>query len=271
MTIRLSIYIASMITLLSLSGCGLPALLMGGMATQDIYAPEPYLEEGDFAEEDPRISQPKEEAPSATEPTASDPPVVVIAGTPSNTLYANVSNKIKIYTPSGNTSHLQITTQGGRLTPIDEKNGLYNFVESHAGVSVDILVRDTISGLTAGGTYSVVSIPAPEALLWQYRKPLNKKATVPFDAKRFKEQSAIVLDFGPLALPLRCSAGEFTIVHIPKEGKRTTYENVNPTGSFDKEAQALINKAQKGDIYIFKDIKATCTNERVKDVVYFID
>jgi len=60
-----------------------------------------------------------------------------------------------------------------------------------------------------------------------------------------------------------CPCKSFSLEQINKEGVRT--EAQSPKGDFNADIVALLQRAEAGDIYIFKQIKTTCTpKERIR-------
>jgi hypothetical protein len=60
-----------------------------------------------------------------------------------------------------------------------------------------------------------------------------------------------------------CPCKSFGLEQITKEGVRT--EAQSPKGDFNPDIVALLQRAESGDIYIFKQIKTACTpKERIR-------
>lgn len=196
------------------------------------------------------------------------PPVYIDGGTHKKVFYVGMPNTIKIYVEGGNTEHLEVFASGGKLTTIDATKGLYSYTERLQGLAVEVVARDTSKGIFVAETFQVLPIPAPEAYVWTYKKIFKGNYTT-FTAESFKQQNAVVLQHKE-QVPARCNATSYTLTYINAAGKRMVHENKNENGLFDETILAIISNTQKGDVFIFENIKTACSPLPIKDIFYVI-
>jgi hypothetical protein len=48
------------------------------------------------------------------------------------------------------------------------------------------------------------------------------------------------------------------------------HENKNKNGLFDETGLAMVSTTQKGDVFIFENIKTACSPLPIKNIVYII-
>lgn len=196
-------------------------------------------------------------------------PLAIIGGDQNNILYSGLPNQIKIYIEGSSTRHLEVTANGNSLEALDVDNGIYTFFDKHGGIAVEIVAKDVETGEFVAKVFDLVNVPAPDAYVWKYRSIFRNQ--MKFNAEQFKLQNAVILQHDNIKVPALCGAISYTIVRIDGNGKRYAHENVNKRGEFDTETRKLVDAAKKDDIYIFKAIKANCTAEKIKDIVYVIE
>ena len=198
-----------------------------------------------------------------------NPPVFILGGIQNDKMYSNFYNPLQIIVEGQSAEHLIVSARGGRLDTIDKKKGLFQFYDNHSGSLIEIVVEDTVSGVLLGKSFDVVPLPAPSAHVWKSMTPFRNKFS--FNAKEFKLQNALVLIHENVSIPLLCGASAYLILRIDSKGRRFAHLNVDKAGVFDSESKKIINAAEKGDIFIFKDIKSDCSPSQVKSIVYFIE
>jgi hypothetical protein len=211
-----------------------------------------------------------ETTPTETTPTEikTHPPVYIEGGSRKKIFYVGMPSTIKIYAEGGSTAHLDVSVSGGRLTPIDVTKGLYSYTERVSGLAIEVVARDTANGTLVTEVFDIVQIPAPAAYVWTYRKIL-KGGYAEFTAEEFQVQNAVVLQHDE-RIPARCNAISYTIIHINAAGKRMVHENKNKNGLFDETGLAMVSTTQKGDVFIFENIKTACSPLPIKNIVYII-
>ena len=130
----------------------------------------------------PKVAKKMEATPSAgTTVAVKDttpvlhPPVSIDGGIQMKYLYAGMPNDIKVNVEGGSSAHLIVATTNGTLTPADESKGRYSFSYKFPGMIVEIYAKDTVNKVTVAQTYEVIPLPAPDAYVWTYRKPLATK------------------------------------------------------------------------------------------------
>jgi hypothetical protein len=205
-----------------------------------------------------------------TKPTevSTHPPVYIDGGFRKKIFYAGMQNTIKIYAEGGNTAHLEVSVSGGKLKPADVTKGLYSYTDRAYGLAVEVVAKDTASGTIITEIFDVVQIPAPDAYVWTYKKIL-KGSYAEFTADDFKKQNAVILQHEE-RIPARCNAETYTVTHINAAGKRIVHKNENKSGLFDETTLAMISLTEKGDVFIFENIKTTCSPFPIKNIVYVI-
>jgi len=193
-------------------------------------------------------------------------PILIYNGKVDRTMYVGLSNPVHIVAEGSDASHLKVYTNGGRLDTIDKAKGIYNLKENQHGFGVEVIAKNMKTGKVASQFFDVVKVPAPTAMISKYRANY-KKTPLDFTAETLKAQDAVVL-FHDDGLPVRCAAISYTITRVGTDGKKEVVKNDNRTGMFVDAAQQLIQKAQKGDLYIVTDIKTACSDGKVKNIVY---
>lgn len=199
----------------------------------------------------------------------SHPPVSIDGGIQMNYLYAGMPNEIKVNVQGGSSAHLVVEATNGTLSPADVSKGLYTFFYKYPGMVVEIYAKDTVNNITVAEAYEVVPLPAPEAYVWTYRKPMPNKKVQEMDAITFRAQNAVVLDHS-YSVPARCAPTSFKITHITSGGTKNSHVNEDSIGKFDETALAMVQAAKSGDIYIIEDIKTRCSPAPIKNIVYVL-
>lgn len=209
-------------------------------------------------------------ATTETEPieVSTHPPVYINGGSKKEVFYVGLPNTVKVYVEGESTAHLDVSVSGGRLTPSDVTKGVYSYTERVHGVAIEVIAKDTASGIMVTKVFDVVQVPAPDAYVWTYRKIL-KGNYAEFTAEEFQAQNAVILQHSK-RIPVRCNAISYTIIHINAAGKRMVHENKSKDGLFDETGLAMVSTTQKGDIFIFENIKTTCSPLPIKNIVYII-
>lgn len=182
--------------------------------------------------------------------------------------YVGMPNTIKVYAEGGSTAHLEVSVSGGKLTPSDVTKGLYSYTERITGLAVEVVAKDTARGIMVTEVFEVVEIPAPDAYVWTYKKMLKGNYRE-FTAESFKEQNGVILQHEE-RIPARCNATSYTVIHINVAGKRISHENEGKDGLFDETTLAMVSNAQKGDVFIFENIKTACSPFPIKNIVYIM-
>jgi hypothetical protein len=209
---------------------------------------------------------------TTTEPKPTEvkthPPVYINGGSKKKVFYAGLPNTIKVYAEGGSTAHLDVSVSGGKLTPADVTKGLYSYMERAHGLAIEVAAIDTARGIVVTEVFDVVQVPAPDAYVWTYKKIL-KGNYAEFTAEEFQAQNAVILQHSE-RVPARCNAISYTIIHINAAGKRMVHENKSKDGLFDETGLAMVSTTQKGDVFIFENIKTTCSPLPIKNIVYII-
>lgn len=223
-----------------------------------------------FSEEPPELRLSNEEK-TAMIGDKRKQPIFIGKPVPDNVMYAGFTNEIKVYMEGGSTDHLHVYSASGPLKEVDKNKGIYSFYERTPGFLTEIIAEDTILGTLVSAQFKVIDIPIPTAYVWKYRTPLNLEKAADFTAKDFMEQNGITLYHNSYwNVPSRCEPTSYTILRISKKGERTTYDNKDKRGLFDEAAIKIINQAEAGDVYIFKDIQTNCTKLPANDIVYLM-
>lgn len=197
-----------------------------------------------------------------------NPAVFIDGGVHRKIFYVGLPNAIRVYVEGGNAEHLEVSVSGGDLRVIDAKKGKYSYKEKVKGIAVEVIAKDTTSGILLSEIFEVVDVPAPEAYVWTYRKMLKGQSSE-FTVENFKAQNAIILQHTE-PIPIRCNPSSYTVTHIDKNGKRASHENKTPDGLFDETTLAIISTVEKGDVFIVENIKTNCTPLPIKNLVYIL-
>ncbi len=211
------------------------------------------------------ISTKKEILTTEKKAPKADPPFYISKSQKNNFIYVGIPNLIKVHTLSGNTKHLVFSLSNGKLEPVDVTKGLYNYMTNRIGLVSEIVVKDTVSGKIASVIYDVLEPPVPTVALGVYPRLGKNKIT----SETIKLQNGLVAE-QQANLSMRCGIISYKMIKINKNGKRKEVLNENAKGRFNDEIFALINNAQKGDIYIFTAIKSNCTSREIPDIVYLL-
>lgn len=197
------------------------------------------------------------------------PPVSIDGGVRMKYLYAGMPNDIKVNVQGGSSAHLLVGSTNGTISPADVSKGTYSFFYKYPGMVVEIFAKDTINNITVAQSYEVVAMPAPNAFVWTYRKPLPRRNNMEMDAITFRAQNAVILSHN-YRVPVRCATTSFKMTHINSKGQRTSHLNEDTVGKFDEKTMAMVQAAQSGDIYVIENIKSPCSPETIKNIVYSI-
>ncbi|MGH1335574.1 MAG: hypothetical protein ACRBFS_05550 [Aureispira sp.] len=224
----------------------------------------------------PKIAEKIEATPNAdtaavVEATAPilHPPVSIDGGIQMKYLYAGMPNEIKVNVEGGSSEHLIVAATNGTLTPTDESKGKYSFSYKFSGMVVEIYAKDTVNKVTVAQAYEVIPLPAPDAYVWTYRKPIPNRMPLELDAITFRAQNAVVLTHS-YRVPARCAPTAFKITRITSKGERTSHLNEDSTGKFDEKALEMVKAGKVGDVYVIEDIKTRCTSEAIKNIAYIL-
>lgn len=199
----------------------------------------------------------------------SHPPVSIDGGIHLKKIYANMPHDITINVEGGSSAHLVIGTTNGKLTAVDASKGKYSFFCKYPGIVVEIYATDTINAITVAESYEIVPMPAPNAFIWTYRKPISYNSAMEMDAATFRAQNAVIL-YHSYKVPVYCEANSFKITRIAINGEKNSHLNKDPSGKFEPQAMAIVQAAEVGDIYVVENIESLCTPEIIRSIIYTI-
>ncbi len=201
--------------------------------------------------------------------TTSEAPLLIEkVGGGSKILYTKLDNRIKIYTATGSTKHLKVKAVGAQIQVIDDSKGIYKINSRKTGISIDVSATDTLTGKKIGKVFRLAELPPPTAKLGVYRGGVNRN--IKHTALSFRSQNAILLAY-VTPLPIRCEANSFDVMQIKENGERKTMTNENFTGVFTDKVQEFTASAKAGEVWIFKSIKTSCTEEPIQDLVFILE
>jgi hypothetical protein len=158
---------------------------------------------------------------------------------------------------------IELKSSAGTIERTETDSTLFRLYVKEPGLSVEITAKDTVSG--AGGLFygESVEYPLPEACL-------NLKEQGEMDVDNFKKQGQLMLRFKNEKNPKLCKCLGFVITRISSDAKKESVKNDGD--AFTANTKNLITKAQKGDYFIFDDIKVQCNAnsepKKLRSLVY---
>ena len=167
-----------------------------------------------------------------------------------NVLYVGVDNPLSISVAGVPSGQIQVTGEGIALTKVG--GGKYITKPRRVGNA-----KITISGGGLQPTtykYRVKRIPDPVV-------KIGNKNGGAINAAEFRAQRGIIPRLEGFDFDARCKIRSFEIARVPKNGDTQVYKN--NSGTYETRAKRMVEKASRGDLYYFSDIKCKCPGDEV--------
>ena len=181
----------------------------------------------------------------------SDPPNCAISLDKMNVFYTGVDNPITIV--ARGVLLEQLTVQGEGVTVKKEQGDRYTVRATTPG---DASI--TVSGGDLAPKKFIYRIKRfPDPLLCLGGNPRNRGGSM--GSGEFRAQGGISAQITGMDICGDCSVVSYQITFASKRQDPVTV--INAGGRFGPKAQALINRAQPGDQYIFDEVKVKCPGD----------
>lgn len=179
-------------------------------------------------------------------------------------IYAGEYNSLRIFIPEGmDPFNIELKSSAGTIERTETDSTLFRLYVKEAGLSVEITAKDTVSGASGLFYGESVELPLPEACL-------NLKEQGEIDLENFKKQGQMMLNYKHEKNPKLCKCLGFIVTRISSDAKKESVKNDGE--AFTTNTKNLIAKAQKGDYFIFDEIKVQCNANseprKVRSLVY---
>ena len=185
-----------------------------------------------------------------------------VIGLENNYLYAGINNRLTIIATQEEPISLEQVSATveyysrydpeiySPTQPIDliEENGRFMIRPTGPGeVRISIMFRDT----TETHIFRVKFVDASVMLAGVYPKKAEK-----FSANYVKAVLGIMAPVICCGFDAKCDVLEFELIRAPNSGSNEKV--INHGARFETEAQRILSKAESGDLFIFRNIKARC-------------
>ena len=173
-----------------------------------------------------------------------------------NVLYLGVDNLVQVIATGVPADSLHVVISEGSI----ERQGGSNYiarVTSPGRVSIVISDKDKLYKVPIDFRVKRIPDPAP-ALGLRYTRSDTLAAEV------FKAQPGITMVLENFDFDVRCITMGYSVTQITtneSDGKQLIRTARNLGGKFNPEAQALVNSARPGDVFIFGDITGKCPGD----------
>jgi hypothetical protein len=173
-------------------------------------------------------------------------------------LYAGVATPVRLNV----SERALVTVSTGTIRRDSVEKDLFYIESEFSGVTAQVSAKEfTKTGESEQiWSFSILPLPLPILRLPIQNNNGNLSVSDVHKLRSFELLSSVaakdVIDF-------LCPCQSFVLDKISKEGARS--EAQSPKGDFNSDIVALLQRADAGDIYIFKQIKTACTpKERVR-------
>lgn len=184
----------------------------------------------------------------------------------SGSIIAGEYNSIRIFVPEGvSPENVILESSAGTIERTESDSTLFRIFVTEPGLAVEIIARDTLKGYSGIFYGESIELPAPTPCL-------NMNDNGEFDVERFKKQGQLMLKNEQQNLPQLCKCLGFIIIRISSDSIKEAVKNDGD--AFTNNTKNLISKAQKGDIFIFDEIKIQCAAnsepKKLRSLVYIL-
>jgi hypothetical protein len=182
---------------------------------------------------------------------------VSISADKMNVFYVGIDNPVTIAVAGINSNDIEVSVSGLEGASISGENARYIVRASQqTGYNqfCSVTVKDKKSGKICGSyPFRVKIIPEPQARL------TNNKSDANISAGEMKAQNGIMAVLENFDFEAKCQISSYEIMYIAKGQEPLT--NVNSGGAFSLQSKKLIESAQSGDVYIFKEVNGNCPGD----------
>lgn len=162
-----------------------------------------------------------------------------------NVFYVGVDNPVSVSAAGFSSKDLKVSINGSGGTITRTGSAFFNVrVETP---TEDCRVNVTGGGLSDSRIFRVKRIPDPSPVLSELTLPEQ------MDADKFKSQGGVILMLKDFDFDARCDMLSFEVLRIAPDGARESVTNEG--GRFREAARALVDKAEPGDIFLFRNIR----------------
>jgi hypothetical protein len=194
---------------------------------------------------------------------------VSISADKMNILYVGVDNPVTISVIGINSNDIEVSVIGLVGASISGEDARYIVrARQQTGYNqfCSIVVKDKKSGQIYGSfPLRVKRIPDPQARL-------SGRTDGSISAGDMKVQNGIMAVLENFDFEAKCQISSYELMYITKD--QETLTTVNNGAAFSPQTKKLIEAAQPGDVYIFKDVTGRCpgdvTGRRLNPLVFTI-
>ena len=173
---------------------------------------------------------------------------VAISATKMNVFYLGVDNPIEISAAGVNSNQIKVSIDNGSVSR--NGDGTYT-VKVSGGAEANIAV--SAPGMNSSKKFRVKRIPNPVP-----RFTPSQGGGVMGDGQ-FKAYQALIAVLDQFDFDARCEITDFLVI---RQARREDAEiSPNSGARYNGKSSGLVAKAQAGDTYLFKDIKAKCPGD----------
>lgn len=173
---------------------------------------------------------------------------VAISATKMNVFYMGVDNPIEVSAAGVNSNEIRVNIDNGSISR--NSDGTYT-VKVSGGAEANVSV--SAPGMNASKKFRVKRIPNPAP-----RFTPSQGGGVMGDGQ-FKAYSALIAVLDQFDFDARCDITDYLLI---RQARREDAEiSPNQGARYNGKSSALVAKAQSGDTYLFKDIKARCPGD----------
>ncbi len=173
-----------------------------------------------------------------------------------NVLYVGIDNPVTIAVAGINSNDIEVSVIGLEGVSISGEKASYIVRASQqTGYNqfCSVLVKDKKSGQIYGSfPLRVKRIPDPQARL-------SGRTDGSISAGEMKVQNGIMAVLENFDFEAKCQISSYELIYITK-GQEPLI-TVNSGAAFSPQTKKLIEAAQSGDVYIFKDVKGRCPGD----------
>jgi hypothetical protein len=166
-------------------------------------------------------------------------------------IYAGEYNSLRIFIPEEiDPMNIELKSSAGTIEKTETDSTLFRLYVNEPGLTIEIIAKDSVSGAEGLFYGESIEFPVPEACL-------NLKENGEMDVETLKKQGQIMLKYKNEKYPKLCKCLGYIVTKVSSDSKRESVKNDGE--AFTSNTRNLIAKAQKGDFFIFDEIKVQCS------------
>lgn len=196
-----------------------------------------------------KVVEPKTQIVEYTErsSTATTDKMADINATKMNVVYVGVENPIDITVTGIPSSEVKVAVSGAKIRSAG--NGNYALIVDRPGM---VEVKVTASDFSEVKKFRAKRIPDPVARL-------GEKSSGAMSVGEFQIKKGVIAALDNFDFDVNCMIQGFYLERISESG---TVQIVNQGAKYTPKAQAIVDEAKPGDIFIFDKVKAKCSGDR---------